>query len=95
MNQELIDLAVRRGALTVRIEMQRSALAAQLQPVARLAGGVDQALVGVDWLKRNPRVVAAAVALLVVLKPRRVWAWSRRAFMLWRGWSALKAKLPI
>lgn len=95
MNPRLLELAVRRGQLSVHIDLQRQTLAQQLAPVATAAAVADQAVAGVDWLKRNPKVVAVAVAVLVALKPKRLWSWSRKAFMLWRGWSALKSRLPL
>lgn len=95
MNQRLLELAVRRGELSVHIALQRQALAQQVAPVVRAAALADQAVAGVDWLKRHPKAVAAGVAILVLLKPKRLWSWSRQAFMLWRGWQALKSRLPL
>lgn len=90
MTSRLIDLAVRRGELKARIEMQRGALALHAQPlVAALAKG-DQVLAGVDWLKRHPGAVGAAVAALVVLKPRRAWRWARRGLVIWQSWRSLR-----
>lgn len=95
MNPRLLELAVRRGELSVHVALQRQALAQQTLPLVRAAALADRAVSGIGWLQQNPKVVAIAAAVLVAMKPRRLWSWSRKAFFLWRGWQALKAKLPL
>lgn len=93
MNQERrLELATRRGELTAHIAMQRDAIAGHARPMARLCGRGDRVVEGVHWLKRHPEVIAAFVAGLVVVRPRRAWHWAKRAFFLWRGWKALRAQ---
>lgn len=77
--------------------MQRRQLERDAQP---LAGGLhmaDSVVAGMRsttaYLKAHPEVVTAAVALLVLLKPGRVWRWSKRGFLAWRTWSMLRQKL--
>ena len=97
MNQELIDLAVERGRLLERISMQRQLLEQQLQPVGDTLHSVDRALAslrkGRDYLQQHPEVVAAAVVVLVVLKPSRLWRWTKRGFLSWRTWRMLRREL--
>lgn len=97
MNQELIDLAVERGRLLERISMQRQLLEQQLQPVGDTLHSVDRALArlrkGRDYLQQHPEVVAAAVVVLVVLKPSRLWRWTKRGFLAWRTWRMLRREL--
>jgi len=93
VNERLLQLATRHGALRARIDEQRRQLAQQLVPVeAALAKG-DLVLDGVDWLKQHPGAVGAAVAMAVVAKPARLWRWGRRAFVVWRGWQSLRSSL--
>lgn len=94
MNQQRrLELATRRGELSALIGMQRTALAQQIWPLTTALATADRAVAGVDWLKRNPRVVAAAFTALLIARPRRVWRWSKRIFFLWRGWQGLRSKL--
>jgi hypothetical protein len=68
-------------------------LSRHAQPLeAALARG-DAVLQGVDWLKHHPLAVGAAVAAVVVARPRRAWRWAKRGIFLWRGWRALRATL--
>ncbi|MBK7952805.1 MAG: hypothetical protein KBE22_06180 [Candidatus Accumulibacter sp.] len=97
MNQELIDIAIQRGRLLERISNQRQLLAQQLQPLEAGLAAADRAVVtlrnGSNYLKQNPEVVTVAVAVLVVLQPRRVWRWSKRGFFAWRTWRMLRTQM--
>jgi len=97
VNQELIDLAVERGRLLERISSQRQLLAQQLQPLGEAMGTADRVIAGTrecgDYLKRHPELVATGVAVLVILRPGRVWRWSRRGFFAWRTWRMLRREL--
>lgn len=94
MNQALIDIGIRRGRLLERIAHQRAALSRDVQPVCRVLHTADQAVARVrtasDFLKSHPGLVLAAVALLVVLKPRRAWHLAKRGFLVWRLWRTLR-----
>ncbi|MBE2258991.1 MAG: YqjK-like family protein [Candidatus Accumulibacter sp.] len=97
MNQELIDLAVERGRLLERISSQRERLGRDLQPVGEALQTADRAVAtirkGTTYVKQHPEVVTVGVALLVVVQPRRVWRWSKRAFFAWRSWRMLCREL--
>ncbi len=94
MEKRLIELALQRGRLQERIAGQRTALAGQMQPLAAAVARVDQGLAlaraGGDWVRRHPMHVGAAVALLALLKPRRLWRWGRRALILWGMWQRVR-----
>ncbi|EXI91620.1 MAG: hypothetical protein AW12_01192 [Candidatus Accumulibacter sp. BA-94] len=97
MNQEQIDLAVERGRLLERISSQRQLLAQQLQPLGGAMATADRVVVGArecgDYLARHPELVATSVAVLVILRPSRVWRWTRRGFLAWRTWRMLRREL--
>lgn len=94
MSPRLVDLYQQQGRLLERIAMQRQALAEQMVPVQRAVHGADAALQSLhrsaSYLRSHPLVVVAAVAALVVFKPRRVWVWSRRVFSVWRRWRRMQ-----
>lgn len=97
MNQALIDLAVQRGRLIERIASQRQRLTQDLHPIAHALQTTDHAVAvlrsGAEYLEERPALVAAAVGLLLVLRPQRVWRWSRRGFLLWRTWRVARQEL--
>lgn len=93
MSPHLLELATRHGALKAEIDQQRRTLARQAEPLAAALEKGDSVLKGVDWLKHHPAAVAAAVAIVVLAKPRRAWRWGQRGFLLWRGWRALRNSL--
>ncbi|MGE5472262.1 MAG: YqjK-like family protein [Bacteroidota bacterium] len=89
MNERALALARRHGALKARIDEQRRALGQHVVPLeAALARG-DAVLRGVDWLKHHPAAVVAAVAAVVIARPKRAWRWAKRGLFLWRGWQAV------
>lgn len=93
MNSRLLELATRHGALKVRIDDQRRRLGQQSAPLESALARGDTVLEGVDWLKHHPAAVAAAVAAVVVARPRRAWRWAKRGFFVWRGWQAIRSSL--
>lgn len=86
MIERRLQLATRRGELLARSRMQRQQLSRDLAPLADALGSVDRGLHHLNragrWLQRNPAVVGAAVATLVVLRPRRVFGLLRRLWQL-------------
>ncbi len=99
MNRQLVDLYLQQGRLLERIAVQRADLKRQLMPLQRTAQRADAALLllqqSVHTLRSHPLTVAAALALLVILKPRRAWAWGVRGLWLWRHWQRLQRWLPL
>ena len=93
MNERLLELATRHGALRARIAEQRRELARHALPIESALATGDRVRDGVDWLKRHPGAVGAAVAAAVVMRPSRLWRWGRRGYLLWRGWQSLRTAL--
>ena len=93
MNSRLLELATRHGALKARIDAQRLQLAHHAVPLEKALLVGDKALEGVDWLKHHPAAVGAAVAAVVIARPKRAWRWARRGIFVWRGWQTLKNTL--
>lgn len=98
MQKRLIELQLQRGRLLERIAHQRRALAADIVPVAhtlQLGDRVSDLLAqGKRFVLEHPLAVAAVVGTAVVLRPAGVLRWSRRGFLAWRSWRALRASLP-
>lgn len=87
MNRELVDIRRRRRELVVRAGQQRDELA------RRVAAGVAwfdaSTWISAAWrvVRSRPFLIGGAVALFVVLRPKRVIAWSAR---IWTGWQAFR-----
>lgn len=90
MNTKLLELATRRGVLKARIDAQRLTLAEQSAPLENALARGDVVLEGVDWLKHHPLAIAAAVAAVVVARPRRALRWAKRGFFVWRSWQGVR-----
>lgn len=93
MNEKLLELAARRGALGVRIATQRRTLAHEAEALSGVFSAADAVLRGAEWLKQHPMAVGAAVAGAVVVRPRRAFRWAKRGFLVWRGWRTLRNTL--
>lgn len=91
-----LQLAEKRGRLLAQIAAQRQTLAGQVAPVVAALAVADQGLDLLDRAKRciqrQPAIVGAAVALLFVLRPRRLFRWSRRAWLLWKTIGTLRQR---
>lgn len=96
-NRRLIEVAETRGRLRERIAAQRALLAQQTRPVAHALARADQAIAvgraGLAWVQRHPLQVGAACAAFALLRPRRFWRWSRRAFIAWELWQTLRQRV--
>ena len=90
MNERLFKLAARQGVLKARIEAQRLSLAKHAEPLETALARGDAVLQGVDWLKHHPVAIAAAVAAVVVARPRKAWRWAKRGFFVWRSWQGIR-----
>lgn len=93
MSASRLEVAVRHGALRARIDAQREELTKHIAPLETALGGADKALAGVDWLKRHPEAVAAAVLAVAVVSPKRAWRWTKRGVIVWRGWQTVRNSL--
>jgi hypothetical protein len=77
------DLIERQLRLIARSELLRGSLATQSRVIQRPLALADRVADGLQWLYRNPYFPAAAVAVLVVLKPGRVLTWGGRMWWVW------------
>jgi hypothetical protein len=85
--QRAVALALRQQVLLLRSTELRGRLvadAAVLQPPLALADRVQE---GWRWLRANPAAPVAALVVVAVLRPRRVWRWG---WKLWWGWRTLR-----
>ena len=88
MRGRLLLLAERRATLAARAGAERESLAAFMARTDRPVLMANRALAAgrrlLDELRRQPLLVAAGVALLVALRPRRALGWALKGWTVWR-----------
>jgi hypothetical protein len=95
MSAHLTAVEVKRARLLERAAREREDLAQTLQLWAQPLGFADRCLAALDFVLSRPPLLAAAVTLLVVARPRRAFTWARRAFGAWRTYRWLTRKAAI
>lgn len=87
MNRELADIRRRRAELVDRAGRQRDDLVRRIR--AGTAWLDASTWIDATWrvVRSRPFLIGGTVALVVVLRPRRVIAWSAR---LWAGWQTFR-----
>lgn len=84
MRARLIDLAERRARLTGRAGTEREALARLVARGDAAAAWLETARRLFAELKHRPLLVAAAVALVTALRPKRIFKLLAGGWSLWR-----------
>lgn len=79
------ELQLRQQRLLIRSTELRLQLRGHLQSLQGPAAVADQAKAGMVWLYQHPQWPAGALALLLVLKPRRALAWTGKLWWLWKS----------
>lgn len=90
MNQQLIDIALKRERLLERIDAQRTRLAGSTDGLRALCAGGDRALAVGRKIRDNPQWVLLAALALALLKPRRAWKLAKAGLFVWRAWAAVR-----
>lgn len=98
MNSAAIEFALKKQRLQIAGEGLRAEFARHATGVMPVFVGADIAVVGAQWIRRNPQLVVAAGVALLVIRPRSTLGWARRAFIGWRIWrdfrDFLERRLP-
>jgi hypothetical protein len=84
MNRKLAHLAERRSQLVARAADQRVALAHNMEPWRARLALADRGVAVLRYIGRTPALIAGAVLLLAVLRPRHVGKWLQRGLMVWQ-----------
>lgn len=93
MNPRLAALQTKRGHLIERAARDRADLAQALQSWVPPMRFIDRCLAAVRFVISRPPLVASAMLVLALLRPRRVLSWAGRAWGLWRGYRWLAQKV--
>jgi len=79
------ELQLRQQRLLIRSAELRLHLQGDLQRLQRPAAWIDQVRTGCNWLYQHPKWPAGMLALLLVLKPKRVLSWTGKLWWLWNS----------
>jgi hypothetical protein len=84
------DVRLRQQRLLVHSTELRHTLHQQLQSLQRPAAIGDRLKAGLLWLYLHPQWPAGALALWLILKPRRFITWTGRVWWLWKTTQKLR-----
>jgi hypothetical protein len=88
-----IELAVERQRLLVRSAVMREQVAAQSAALAPVLHWGDRVLYATWWARAHPALIASAVVVIAVVRPRFAWRWTFRAFGAWKFWRSWRTRL--
>lgn len=83
MPGKLHELALKKQRLELRSEGLRQEIANAALALQPSLAGVDRLAEGIGWLRRHPATVLAAVAGLLLARPRRLLRLAKRGWLLW------------
>ena len=93
MNNSLITLAKKRQRLVDEAQMQRLAVANQLQAWHKPISMLDYAINMLRYVKQHPILVASGgSALLSMFKPNALSLWLQRGLLAWQILSKFRKK---
>ncbi len=95
MNRRLVAIETKRARLLERAAREREQLAQALQSLAQPLAFADRCVNAVRYVVSRPPLVAAAVFVFALLRPRRAIKWAWRAFGLWQGYRWLTRKIAV
>ena len=90
IRERLLELREQRALLVAHAAQERVDLDVLVERAESVAIWVERGRAAVAYLKAHPGWVAAGVALLVALRPRKALKWLATGMSLWRGWRSLR-----
>ncbi len=93
MKQRLGAIEAKRARLVERAARERADVAQTLHSWAQPLGIVDLCLAAVRFVIARPPLVAGAMLVFALLRPRRAFIWARRAWGIWQGYRWLTQKV--
>lgn len=93
IRERLIALRERRAQLVARAEHQRESVLALVARAEAVGAWFERGRSLARSARRHPAWIAAGVALLVALRPRKALKWAATGFSLWRTWRSVRASV--
>jgi hypothetical protein len=92
VTQRLVAIEAKRARLIGRAARERTDVAQTLQSWAQPLDFVDRCLAAVRFVISRPPLVAGAMLVFALLRPRLALKWARRAWGMWQGYRWLTQK---
>ena len=93
IRERMLVLRERRATLVAQGDSQRAELFALVERVDRATAWIGRAKAIALKARSHPLSLAAGVALVVALRPRRMLKLFATGFSLWRGWRNVRSML--
>ena len=85
MSPELAAILERRARLIERAAVQRDRIALLIRECAPPLVLADRVLAAWHFVRSQPALLTAAVALIAIVKPARAFNWAVRGWTLWQA----------
>ena len=95
MNQRLAAIETKRARLIERAARERADVAQTLRSWAQPLGFIDRCVEALRYVISRPPLVAGAMLVFALLRPRRAFRWARRAWEIWQGYRWLTRKIAV
>ena len=73
-----------------RLREQATTFASGMAPAFTAA---EKMRTGWHWLKAHPAVPVGLAVAVIVVRPALAWRWGRRAWLGWKSWQRLRARI--
>ena len=93
MREKLIGLRERRAQLVANADAQRGEVFSLIERADHVAVWVNRVRGIARQVRAHPVWIAAAVALIVALRPRTTFKLLASGYSLWRGWRRIRATI--
>ena len=95
MNQRLAAIEAKRARLLERAARERGDVAQTLQSWSQPLGFIDRCLGALRYVISRQPLVAGAMLVFALLRPRRGLKWAQRAWGIWQGYRWLTKKIAV
>lgn len=95
MNRRFVAIEAKRVRLIERAARERADVAQSLRSWAQPLGFIDRCLAAVRFVISRPPLVAGAMLVFALLRPRRGLKWAQRAWGIWQGYRWLTKKIAV
>lgn len=89
----IAEIRARREQITSDIARQRIRLGTHYAGLAGAAGVAERGIGALTWLKNHPLYVGGAAALLVALRPKRMFRLAGKGLAAWRTFTLVRGVL--